>query len=95
MSRYKIALDQILKQKNKKRILDIACGVGYGTNYLAQHLPPSQFYGVDISNDALTIAKKEFKLENIDFILDDCTNPNSQIKEFQYDIIVSFETLEH
>lgn len=95
MSRYKFALDQILKQENKKRILDIACGVGYGTNYLAQHLTTSQFYGVDISNDALTIARNEFKLENIEFVLDDCTNPNSQIKEFQYDIIVSFETLEH
>lgn len=95
MSRYKFALDQILKQKNKNRILDIACGVGYGTNFLAQHLPKSQFYGVDISNEALTIAKNEFKLENIEFILDDCTNPNSKIKGIQYDIIVSFETLEH
>ena len=41
-----------------KNILDSGCGEGYYTNYLAKQLPTVQFYGTDISKEAIRLAAK-------------------------------------
>jgi SAM-dependent methyltransferase len=93
ISRYSFARQHIDIIKDK-RILDIACGVGYGSKYLSE-IPDAEIIGVDRSKDALSIAKERFKSLNITFVEDDCLDPRKLDSFNNFDIIVSFETLEH
>ena len=93
ISRYSFARERIKHIKNNS-ILDIACGVGYGSKHLSE-LPNTYVIGVDKSKEALLIANEKFKSDNITFVEDDCLNPINISKYDKYDIIISFETLEH
>ncbi len=75
-----------------KRVLDAACGEGYGSALLAD--VAASVTGVDISADAIAHAKSRYgTTANLQFRCDDCTQlsfaPNT------FDLVVSFETLEH
>lgn len=72
------------------RVLDCACGVGYGSNILAQ--AGSQVVAVDISRDAITYARKHWQHPGIEFLCEDAMALPS-LGTFDY--LVSFETLEH
>lgn len=74
-----------------KVVLDAACGVGYGSYYLAE--VARKVIGVDISEEAIGYAKKHYQRDNIQFKIMDIHNlefPNES-----FDIVCSFETLEH
>lgn len=75
-----------------KTVLDIACGVGYGTNLLAQ-AGALRADGVDISPDLISYAKSTFQeVENVSF----CTGNICHYQApSQYDVITCFETIEH
>ena len=90
--RYEFA-NKVLKKNSCSNILDIASGVGYGTNYLAENRY-EKITGVDISEDSLDIAEKKFSHKNINFVKDDCNNLKT-VNQQKYNGIVSFETLEH
>lgn len=91
--RYEFALETLLKGGITSNILDAACGVGYGSHYLAQN-GITEIIAVDISKDALKIANANFSHPSVTFIEDDCEHL-SNIKNKKIDAIVSFETLEH
>lgn len=74
-----------------KVVLDSACGVGYGSRYLAEIA--KKVMGVDISEEAITYAKGHYQKENIQFMAMDVHNLSFPDKYF--DIVCSFETLEH
>ena len=75
-----------------KRVLDAACGEGYGSAMLAG--VATSVLGVDISEDAIEHAQKRYAAQkNLTFTRDDCTALDMQ--PGQFDLIVSFETLEH
>jgi 2-polyprenyl-3-methyl-5-hydroxy-6-metoxy-1,4-benzoquinol methylase len=76
-----------------KRILDIACGEGYGS-YLLSQWGAEEVVGIDISQEAIEKANKHFKLDNINFYKMDAGNLN-KIEDASFDLIVSFETIEH
>ncbi len=84
--RYLIAREHI-----KGRVLDLACGEGYGTSILAEKA--DSVLGLDINSDAISRAREIYKENNISFHTADCTN--TQLKEHTFDCIVSFETIEH
>ena len=71
-----------------KEILDIGSGSGCIAISLAKNFPNSKVTALDISKDALKVAKQNAKLNNadIDFINADILNYNSNKK---YDVIVS------
>jgi len=74
-----------------KRVLDIACGVGYGSQIL--HLAgASRVVGVDVCPDTIQYAQQHYSASGIDFVCSDA-------EHFEYpepfDVVVSFETLEH
>lgn len=74
-----------------KVILDIACGEGYGSEMLA--CKANKVTGVDISIEAIKHARKQYKNENLDFMVGSCIDiplPDSSV-----DLVVSFETIEH
>jgi cyclopropane fatty-acyl-phospholipid synthase-like methyltransferase len=91
--RYYFAQEQI-KSCAAIHILDAACGVGYGSNLLAQD-NDLNIIAIDRSSEALNIAQKTFSKDNIRFLKDDCHTLNNANKFAPYDCIVSFETLEH
>jgi ubiquinone/menaquinone biosynthesis C-methylase UbiE len=87
IARYNFA-SQFVKGKN---VLDIACGTAYGTVFLSDK-NLKMVVGTDLSKEALNKAKE--KLGNIvNFLVSDATNVS--FKEGAFDIVISFETIEH
>jgi len=91
--RYRFALDLLLKH-DKKNILDAACGVGYGSHFLATN-EIQNIVAVDRDNVALNIAKDLYTHDKITFLRDDCHTLKNAAKHGKFSAIVSFETLEH
>jgi cyclopropane fatty-acyl-phospholipid synthase-like methyltransferase len=77
------------KYANGKSVLDIACGVGYGSQLLHE-AGAASVTGVDLSVDAIAYATDHYAKQII-FIAEDAENFQSGC----YGLIVSFETLEH
>jgi len=88
-ARYEYATTLLAKDA---RILDIACGVGYGSFILAEP-PERKVEGVDISHESVAYAKTHYNRGNIEFLQSDAYLYNWPPAAF--DAIVSFETLEH
>lgn len=76
--------------KNKV-VLDVACGEGYGSNLLAQNA--LEVVGVDIDDETIKKAAARYKKPNLKFIKGNATE--LPFGEKQFDIVVSFETIEH
>jgi len=77
---------------SKKRVLDIACGEGYGSNLMRQWGAAS-VDGLDINVGAIENAKKNFSTENVSFQV--ANAENLPFPDQFFDIAVSFETIEH
>lgn len=72
-------------------VCDIACGCGYGSKFLSQHV--EKVVGIDISQEAIEWACDKFVSDNLSFY---CSNILEDWPvEHQFDTIVSIETLEH
>jgi predicted HAD superfamily hydrolase/SAM-dependent methyltransferase len=77
---------------NDKRVLDIASGEGYGSNLLSQNA--KSVVGVDISRESVNRASSVYVRDNLTFLVGSATHvPIDQ--DHSFDVIVSFETLEH
>ncbi len=85
IERYRFARDFV----NGKRVLDIACGEGYGAAALAK-AGASSVVGVDLSHDICEHARRKYGL--------DARAGDAQaipLADRSIDLIVSFETIEH
>lgn len=74
-------------------VLDLACGIGYGSKILFQASTIKSYTGVDVSSDAIKYAKENYHNEKTTFL-----NESGLTIEFEqnsFDNIISFETLEH
>lgn len=74
-----------------KVVLDAACGVGYGSNYLAASA--KVVVGLDISKEAIAYAKEHYQRQNIHFEIADIESLN--FPDGYFDTVCSFETIEH
>ncbi len=75
-----------------KKVLDIACGAGYGSALLAQ--TAAEVMGVDISPEAVTHARAAYPLANLQFVVGQASAIPDSGQEL-FDVVVSFETIEH
>ena len=73
------------------RVLDLACGEGYGSFLLAGQA--GHVTGVDISRQAIDHARGRYQRENLEFVVGSAADIPSEDNAF--DRVVSFETLEH
>lgn len=74
-----------------KRVLDAACGSGYGSAILAEQA--ASVVGIDYSSAVIGYCSKTYQKENLSFqtmSAADLTFPDSS-----FDMVVSFETVEH
>jgi len=77
-----------------RRVLDAACGEGYGSALLAREA--TAVLGVDLSPETVTHAADRYSVEHahLRFEVADVTALD-HIPDASFDLIVSFETLEH
>lgn len=73
------------------KILDIACGNGFGSFFLSSK--GHNVVGGDISDEAILECKKKYNAVSLNFEKVDGTNLPYLDSEF--DVVVSFETIEH
>ncbi len=74
-----------------KTVLDAACGSGYGSSILLES-GAKKVVGIDNSSEAIEYCEKNYKKENLEFKKDNCEKINL---DTQFDVAVSFETIEH
>ncbi len=94
-SRYLSLLDY-KKVIEGKKVLDIACGCGYGTYFIKKYLNAKSVVGVDSDVCAINYANEFFNNEDINYIAKNSYELSNDKKYFEFfDIIISFETIEH
>lgn len=86
-SRYKFTIPFV----NEKKVMDIACGEGYGSNMLSKN--SSEVVGIDIDSKSIEHAKNKYKKNNLNFYVGSVERIENQNELF--DVVVSFETIEH
>jgi len=75
-----------------KLVIDIACGEGYGAFLLAEKA--RKVVGVDISPEVIAHAASKYTRDNLDFLVGSVEAIPIEGEQL-YDVIVSFETIEH
>jgi 2-polyprenyl-3-methyl-5-hydroxy-6-metoxy-1,4-benzoquinol methylase len=81
------------KLKNGIKVLDIGCGKGRAVNVMANHFKNSNFYGYDLSQEAIDDAKREAQRmgnSNAFFEVQDILEMNFDKK---YDLITAFDAI--
>lgn len=74
-----------------RRVLDAACGEGYGTAMLARSAASA--VGVDLSEEAVKAASAKYVAENLSYVVGDALA--MPFADASFDCVVSFETIEH
>lgn len=73
------------------RVLDLGCGLGYGSHYLAEVC--DMILGADVSPEAVQQASHIHKMTNLHFAVNDACALG--LLQGQFDLVVSFEVIEH
>src|SRR3954447_13913879 len=71
-----------------KRVLDVACGEGYGSFLMAQ-AGAGEVIGLDVSAEAVAAAARQFPHPRLRFLAGDAANMDSLLGDSQFDLIVS------
>ena len=92
--RYEVACDWLRHRFNNKplRILDIACGVGYGTEMLSEL---GEAVGVDIDQETIDYAKQHYSNDRVSFHVGDADDYSYLTSLGDFDAVVSSGTIEH
>jgi release factor glutamine methyltransferase len=89
-----LIIEQSRNQNSKLKILDIGTGTGCIAISLAKNIPHAKVYALEVSEDALEVAKynAEMNATNVTFIQDNILNPchaEMVLAHHEFDIIVS------
>ena len=87
MHRYALAK----KLASGKRVLDLACGEGYGSSQLSE--VAASVTGIDVDSQAIAHAQTRYQKANLQFISASATS--LPVGDQSFDLVVSFETIEH
>lgn len=77
-----------------KRVLDIACGEGYGS-YLLKQAGAEYVVGVDVSSDSVARAAQLFGGGGVEFKAADAADLGTLFSDGEFDVVISVETIEH
>ena len=87
LSAYRFAKDYA----QNKEVLDIGCGEGYGSDYLAGFA--KRVIGIDYDKEIIDYAKDKYQKNNLQFYIMDVKDLNSLTDKF--DLVCSFQFIEH
>lgn len=81
----------------KGRVLDIACGSGYGSHFVAKTKKKSisELVAVDNALEVIDYAAKRYNHPLIEYRVEDALDSKLIKKVGMFDTILSFETIEH
>ena len=74
-----------------KRVLDVGCNTGYGTNILCKSA--GKVIGVDVSESAIELANDQYGHRGIEFLNID--GQDLPFEDQSFDFVVSFQVIEH
>lgn len=77
-----------------RRVLDIACGEGYGSRMLKEW-GASEVLGIDVSQEAIAHAQQNFARDGVEFRCAPAEQLPQLLADQGFDLIVSLETIEH
>lgn len=78
-----------------KRVLDVACGEGYGAYMMATRWGAAQVTAIDISEEAVEAARRNFGAGNIAYEVMAAGDLSRKLPPKSFDLVVSLETIEH
>jgi len=87
--RYQFACSYVHGEK----VLDIACGTGYGSHLLKNEGSATIIYGMDIEYGAIDYANRTYSSPHLNFLEGSITD--IPFRDNLFDVVVSFETIEH
>jgi 2-polyprenyl-3-methyl-5-hydroxy-6-metoxy-1,4-benzoquinol methylase len=88
LDRYRFATENLVPGT----VLDMACGVGYGTALLAKNLRITSALGVDISAAVVQYAAQRYGSERVSYV---CSDALEFCPGRTFDNVISLETIEH
>ncbi len=83
-------LDEYL-DREPDLILDVGCGLGQTARSLARRFPAARVVGLDLSPEAIEVARAKFTLPNLEYVVGDLTTMN--LPQGEVDLIVSANAL--
>ncbi len=89
LARYRFAAEYVAG----KRVADVACGTGYGVRVLIEEGRATEVIGVDCCAEAIEYASKNHAPQGASYLA--CRGEETGLEDGTFEIIVSFETLEH
>lgn len=75
-----------------REVLDVACGSGYGSYYLAKN-GARHVTGIDISEEMIRYCRSRYRRPNLEFQVMDAAD--LKFPDNSFDAVISFETIEH
>lgn len=87
-ARYKFASRYV----KGKKVLDIACGTGYGA-YILCDSGADKVVGVDISSETIEFAQINYQMDGLEFKVGNILDIN--LPKNYFDVVICFETIEH
>jgi glycosyltransferase involved in cell wall biosynthesis len=78
-----------------RRVLDVACGQGFGSHLMVTRWGAASVHAVDVSAAALAQARALFDRPEITWLEMDAEHLDAAVLGAPFDLIVSFETIEH
>ena len=76
-------------------VLDVACGEGYGSYLMASLWGAKSVKGVDVSEEAVKVARDMFSCPNAEFHAAPAEDVDALFAPQTFDLVVSLETIEH
>lgn len=89
LARYRFAAEYVAG----KSVADIACGTGYGTEYLATAGRAREVIGIDICPEAIDYAIQKHSAQAVRYL--GRPGDSTMLPDASIDVVVSFETIEH
>jgi SAM-dependent methyltransferase len=78
---------------NSKRVLEFGCGSGLNCDFLQRRRKPRAVLGFDVSKNSVELAKKQYS--GLAVSCADACDPLLDLSVGAWDVVVSFEVLEH
>ena len=72
-------------------VVDVGCGEGTTTYFMAKQLPQASVVGIDFSAAGIAMAREQYRVKNLRFEHDE---DNSTLGS-TFDLVTAFEVLEH